>query len=169
MVILLTYGSCKEVSQLTHFYFDYNNDIIIPPNNLVGIPIDITTPYIPTNSDETFSKNNTSSNLIEEITLSEMEMKIISPSSQSFDFLKSINIFIIADSISEVKIAWYDDIPQTGLSSINMETSNDDLQEFIKKDKFKLHFQIILREQVSDSTEIEILSTFFVDAILFGI
>lgn len=169
MVVLLTYGSCKEVSELTHFYFDYTYEIIIPPNNLVGIPIDITTPYIPTNSDDIFNKYNTSSDLIEKITLSVMKMNIKSPSSQSFDFLKSIDIYILADSLSEVKIAWNDDIPQTGLSSINMETSDDDLQEFIKKDEFKLHFRTILRQPVLDSTDIEIISTFFADAILFGL
>lgn len=169
IVILLTYGSCKEISELTHFNINYKTNVTIPPSDFVGIPFDVITPYIPTNSDEIFGNNNTSSGLIEEIILTSMTINITSPSSQSFDFLKSIKIYIIANNLIEVKIAWYDDIPQTGLSSIIMETGNDDLKEFIKKDEFKLRFQTVIRQQISDSTEIEILSTFFVDALLLGI
>jgi hypothetical protein len=168
-VVLLTYGSCKEVSQLTHFYIDYTSNVTIPPADVVGIPIDVWTPYIPTNSDEIFGNNNTSSGLIEEIILTEMKMNITSPSSQSFDFLKSIEIYIIANNLSEVKIAWYDDIPQTGLSSINMETSEDDLQEFIEQEVYKLRCRAVIREQISDTVQLEIFSTFFVDAQILGI
>jgi|FLOH01.1.fsa_nt_gi hypothetical protein len=168
-VILLTYGSCKEISQLSHFYIDYKNDITIPPVIYVGTPYDIWTPYIPTNSDELFSKNNTSSSLIEEILLTELNMDITSPSSQSFDFLQSIDIYISSDSVTETKIAWNNDIPKTGLSTVKLETSPDDLQNFIKKPVYSLRCRLIVRDQISDSTNIEILSTFFVDAKLAGI
>ena len=160
-VVLLTYGSCKEVSQLTHFYIDYTSN--------VTIPIDVWTPYIPTNSDEIFGNNNTSSGLIEEIILTEMKMNITSPSSQSFDFLKSIEIYIIANNLSEVKIAWKENIPQTGLSSIDLETSEDDLQEFIEQEVYKLRCRAVIREQISDTVQLEIFSTFFVDAQILGI
>ena len=168
-VVLLTYGSCKEVSQLTHFYIDYTSNVTIPPADVVGIPIDVWTPYIPTNSDEIFGNNNTSSGLIEEIILTEMKMNITSPSSQSFDFLKSIEIYIIANNLSEVKIAWKENIPQTGLSSIDLETSEDDLQEFIEQEVYKLRCRAVIREQISDTVQLEIFSTFFVDAQILGI
>ncbi len=168
-VILLTYGSCKEISQLTHFYIDYTNDVTIPPIIYVGTPYDVWTPYMPTNSDELFSNNNTSSGLIEEILLTEMKMIVTSPASQSFDFLKSIDIYMSSDSITETKIAWNNDIPQTGLSTVELETTDDDLQVLIKTEEYKLRCRLIVRDEISDSTVIEILSTFFVDAKLLGI
>ncbi len=168
-VVLLTYGSCKEISELTHFYIDYKNDVTIPPIYFVGTPFDIWTPYIPTNSDDLFSSNNTSSGLIEEIILTELKMNIASPESESFDFLRTIEVYISSDSINEVKIAWKENIPQTGLSSINLETSEDDLQGFIKSDVYKLRCRAVIRDQISDTVQIEFLSTFFVDALLLGI
>lgn len=168
-VILLTYGSCKEISQLSHFYIDYKNDVTIPPVIYVGIPYDVWTPYIPTNSDELFSNNNTSSGLIEEIILTELNIDIASPPSQSFDFLQSIEIYMSSDSITETKIAWNNDIPKTGLLTVELETSDDDLQVFIKNEEYKLRCRLIVRDSISDTTVLEIRSTFFVDAKLAGI
>ena len=166
---MLTYSSCKEVDKLTHFYMDYTSNITVESTFFIDIPFDVWTPDIPTNSEEAFQNNDTHTDLIEEITLTEMKMNITSPTSQSFDFLKSIEIYISAEGIEEKKIAWYDDIPQTGLLTISLETADDNLEEYIKKDEYKLRSRTVTRQLISVSTEIEILNTFFVDAEIFGI
>ena len=104
-IILLTYSSCKEIDKLTHFYMDYTSNITVESTFFIDIPFDIWTPDIPTNSEETFQNNNTRTDLIEEITLTEMKMNITSPASQSFDFLKSIEIYISAEGIEEKRIS----------------------------------------------------------------
>jgi len=169
ITIIFSYGSCKEIDKLTHFYLEYNSNITIDPTLFIDIPFDIWTPNIPTNSETEFENNNTRTDLIEEIVLTEMEMKIISPDSQSFDFLKSIEIFISADSLNEKKIAWYDDIPQTGITSIILETTDDDLKEYIKKNEYKMRSKSVTRQLISVSTDIDIFSKFFVDATILGI
>lgn len=168
-VIVLTHGSCKEIEQLTHFYMDFTSNITVESTFIIDVPFDVWTPNISTFSDEVFKKNNTNSNMVEEIVLKEMKMNITSPESQSFDFLKSIEIYISAEGFEEEKIAWHNDIPQTGLSSINLETSDDDLKEYIKKDGYKLRTRVVTRQVISESTDIEIISTFFVDAQILGI
>ncbi len=168
-MIMLTYSSCKEVDKLTHFYMDYTSNITVESTFFIDIPFDVWTPDIPTNSEETFQNNDTRTDLIEEITLTEMKMNITSPVSQSFDFLKSIEIYISAEGVEEKKIAWYDNIPQTGLLTISLETADDNLEEFIKKDEYKLRSRTVTRQLISVSTEIEILNTFFVDAKILGI
>lgn len=169
LTIVLAYGSCKEIDQLTHFSIEYTSNITIESTFLIDIPFNIWTPNIPTNSEEVFSNNNTNTDLVEEITMTEMTMKITSPDTQTFDFLKSIEIYMSAEGLDEVKIAWYTDIPQTGLTSISLETSEDDLKEYIKKDEYKLRSRIVSRQLISVSTDIEIYTRLFVDAEILGI
>ena len=90
---MLTYSSCKEIDKLTHFYMDYTSNITIPSTFIIDIPFDVWTPNINTNSEETFTNNETRTDLIEKIILTEMSMNITSPESQSFDFLRSIDIY----------------------------------------------------------------------------
>ena len=167
--IVLTFGSCKEIDRLTHFYMDYTSNITVQSTFITDIPFDVWTPNIPTNSEETFTNNETRTDLIERIVLTEMSMNITSPESQSFDFLKSIEIYISAEGVEEKKIAWNVDIPQTGLGSIDMETSEDDLKEYITKDEYTLRSHTVTRQLISSNTDIEIKNTFFVDAKILGI
>ncbi len=168
-VVILATQSCKEVDKLTHFNMDYNEDITIPATLGINLPIDIWTPDIPTNSSSTFESNNTHKDLIEQIILKKMVLTINSPDDASWDFLKNIEIYISANDLDEKKIAWKEDIPQTGLKSVELEVSSDDLKEYIKKDKYKLRTKTVTRQLVSHDTKVDVASTFFVDAKILGI
>ncbi len=167
-LLLLTF-SCKEVDKLTQFNMDYTSSITIPATFGIDIPIDIWTPNIPTNSETEFESNNTAKNLIEEIVMTKMSMTISSPANASFDFLKEIEIYISADGIAEKRVAWLTDIPQSGLKTIELETSSDDLKEYIKADKYQLNTKTVTRQFISQDTDIEIKNTFYVDAKILGI
>lgn len=167
--MLLSIYSCKEVDKLTQFEMDYTSTTTIPATFGINIPIDIWTPSITTNSETEFESNNTAKNLIELIVMTKMSMTITSPSDASFDFLKEIEIYISADGIAEKRVAWLDDIPQTGLKIIELETSSEDLKEFIKADKYKLNTKTVTRQLISQDTDLEINNTFFVDAKILGI
>jgi len=169
IAIIITYGSCKEIDKLTHFNMDYTSNITIESTFFIDIPFDIWTPDIPTNSETTFENNDTRTDLIEEITLTNLSMNITSPNTQTFDFLKTIEVYIDAEGIDEKKIAWLIDIPQTGLTTIILEITDDDLKDYIKKDEYKLRTHTVTRQLISKSTDIEIKSSFFVDAKILGI
>ncbi len=168
-VILTSTWSCKEVNKLTQFNMNYSDEITIPATLGIDLPIDIWTPNIPTNSTSTFESNNTHKDLIQKINLTKMNLTITSPASSTWDFLKKIEIYISADGLDDKKIAWLDDIPQTGLKSIDLTVSSDDLKEYIKKDEYKLETKTVTRQLVSHDTKVEIKSTFFVDAKILGI
>jgi len=169
LVFLLSVYSCKEVDKLTHFNMSYSSTTTIPATFGIDIPIDIWTPNIPTNSETEFESNNTAKNLIEEIVLTKLKLTITNPSDASFDFLKKIEIYISTDDLAEKKIAWMDDIPQSGLKSITLETSGDDLKEYIKADKYKLNTKTVTRQFISHDTDLQIDNTFYVDAKILGI
>ncbi len=162
-------SACKEVDKLTQFSISTDSSATIPATLGINIPIDIWTPDITTNSETEFESNNTSKDLVEHIKLTKMHIEITNPASSTFDFLKDIEIYISAEGLSEKKIAWLYDIPKTGLKSIDLETGDDDLQEYIKKDKIKLKTKTVTREIISNDTDISIHSEFWVDAKILGI
>jgi len=168
-VIMTSTWSCKEINKLTQFNMDYNDEITIPATLGIDLPIDIWTPNISTNSSSTFESNNTHKDLIQQIILKKMNLTITSPEESTWDFLKEIEIYISADGLEKKKIAWMDDIPKTGLKSIELTVSADDLKEYIKKDEYKLEIKTVTRQLVSHDTKVEIKSTFFVDAKILGI
>ena len=168
-IVLLSIYSCEEVDKLTQFNMDYEEEITIPATFGIDLPIDIWTPNIPTNSTSTFESNNTHKDLIEQIILKKMNLTITSPDESTWDFLKKIEIYISAEGLDEVKIAWLDDIPKSGLKSIDLNVSNEDLKEYIKKDEYKLETKTVTRELISHDTKVQIKSTFFVDAKILGV
>ena len=161
--------SCKQVNKLTQFTMNYDTDITIPATLGINLPIDVWTPNITTNSDSEFALNNTKKDLIQHIKINTLKLEITSPESSTFDFLKNIEIDISADGLPDKKIAWLDDIPKTGLKKLDLQVSNDDLQEYIKKANFKLNTKTVTRELISHDTKVAIHTNFWVDAKILGI
>ena len=60
------------------------------------LPFDVLTPDIETNSDSEFEVNDTRKDLIEEIKLTELKFKIISPDDTDFSFFESLEVYISA-------------------------------------------------------------------------
>ena len=166
--ILLT-GGCDKIDELTQFEMEFNETVVIPSSTGIDLPFNIFTPDIESNSESTFSSNNTRKDLIEEILLTEMELTLSSPDSGDLGFLKSIEIYISAEGVSEEKIAWNENIPNDVGKVISLETSSVDLKEFIKKDQFKLELKTTTDEIITSDHQIEVRSLFFVDAEILGL
>ncbi len=169
LMALYSVQGCKELAKLTQFYINYNSSITIPKTLGVDLPINVMTPAITTNSESEFEANKTQKKLVDKINLAEMDMTITSPSSETFDFLKDIEITISADGLPDKKIAWLDNIPKTGLKKIELDVSTDDLKEYIVKDSYKLKTKTTTRELISHDTDIAIHCKFFVDAKILGL
>jgi len=167
LLILLT--GCDKIDELTQFNLEYSQTIVIPSSTGIDLPFNISTPEIESNSESTFSSNNTHKDLIEEITLTEMKLTLSSPENGDFGFLKSIEIFISAEGVPEQKIAWNENIPDDIEKKLQLETSDIDLKEFIKKEKFKLRLNTVTDEIITSDHHIEVNSIFFVDAKILGI
>jgi len=132
---LLILNDCKQIDKLTQFDMDYDETVTLPSTIGINVPFNMFTPDITTNSEETFEINDTRKDLIEEITLKEMTMEVTSPENGDFSFLKSIEVYISADDLDEIKIAWNTDVGSNPGKKITLETSAEDLKEYIKKDR----------------------------------
>jgi hypothetical protein len=160
---------CDQLDNLTKFDVDYNTSITIESTFGTDVPFDVATPEVTTNSESEFEMNKTRTDLIEEINLKQLTMQITSPADGSFDFLNDIEVYMSADGLDEIKVAWKNNIPETIGNVLELETSDADLQEYIKKDAFQLRVKTTTDKLVSQDQDIDIQSVFHVDAKILGI
>lgn len=166
IITIITLGmfACKKLNKLTQFTMDYSETVIIPSSGPASLPLNLFTPDVETNSESTFAINDTRKDLIEFIELTDLTLLHKSPSSGDFSFLKSIEIYLSADDLAEVKVAWLDAITEEPGKSLTLNTSENNLMEYIKKDEFSLKVRTVTDETFLSDQQIQINTTFFVDA-----
>jgi hypothetical protein len=97
-----------------------------------------------------------------------LDLTITSPSNADFSFLKSINVYISAEGLNEVKIAWKENVP-SDVTLLSLDVTGVDLKEYIKADKFSLRLNTETDELLASDHHIDVHSAFFVDAKILGI
>ena len=168
-LLLLVCNSCKKIDQFTQFSMDFNNEIVIPSSTGISLPINLLTPELETNSESTFEVNDTRKDLIEEIRLTSLILTLNAPNNADFSFLESISVYMNAQDLPEVEIAWKDDVPDNAGNQISLNVSNEDFKEYIKKDEFSLRVNTITDEILTSDHQIDIASSFFIDAKILGL
>lgn len=168
-VILIALASvlfyqCEALDKLTQFDIPYETQITIPGTPSIDLPLDIPTPNIETNIGDIFANQNTDAELIEEVSLKEMMMTITMPDSQTFEFLKSIEIFISADGLEEQRIAFMDSIPADIGQELLLEATGVNLKEYVLGTNYTMRISAPLNSLVPEDTDVKINLIFHVDA-----
>ncbi len=169
LAVMLGLGGCEKLDELTKFEMDYKQRVVIPASAGMDLPFDVFTPKTETNSSSEFAVNDTRKDLIEEIVLRKLTLSIVSPEGEDFSFLESITVYMSAEDLPEIKIAWNDEVSATVGGVLELEVSDDDLKEYIKKDSYSLRVNTVTDELLKSDHEIEIASIFFVDAKILGL
>lgn len=165
-LVAVLFGCKKE--GVIQFDVDYEATIVIQNGTGISVPVSFFTPDIESNSETEFEVNDTRKDKIQHITLTGLRLEITSPSGQEFDFIEDIELFISADGLDEVLLAYKYNMNNSEGNTISMSCSQNDFQEYIKKDKFKLRCRTVTDEYNLSDVEIKIFSTFKVDAKLIG-
>ncbi len=155
---------CDILDQFTQFDIPYETQITIPGTPSTDVPLDIPTPNIETNIGDIFADQNTDAELIEEVSLKEMLLAITMPDSQSFEFLKSIEIFISADGLEEQRIAFLDSLPTDVGQELLLETTGVNLKEYLLAANYSMRISAPLKSLVAQDTDVLIRLIFHVDA-----
>lgn len=163
-VMALVFSNCEIFPLTTSFDLAYTSSVTVPKTGGLNLPFDLFTPEVTTNSESQFAVNDTRKDLLEEVTLTQMTLTITSPSSQRFDFLKEMSVYLNAEGLSEIKIASADNIPENIGATLEMDVVENDLKEYIKKDKFSLRVETVTDKTISEDVDIDIFSNFFVRA-----
>ena len=161
--------ACKDLEKLTEFSMSYSSNITIPKSTGLDLPVTVPTPDIETNSESEFAVNDTRKDMVEEIFLTGLDMTITSPDDQTFSFLESIRVYIVAEDLPEIEVAYQENVSVSAGSQLSLETTGENLREYIIKDAFNLRVKTVTDEVLSYDTDIKIDSRFFVNAKVLGL
>lgn len=166
-ILLFAFG-CDEIDKLTQFEMEYTESVTIESMIGINLPFNFFTPAISSNSESVFEINDTRKDQIEQIILTSLDLTLSIPDDGDFNFLRAIEIYISAEGLDELKIAWKENIPSDVADYIELDTAGEDLKEYIIKDEFSLRVNTITDEILTSDHQIDIHSIFFVDAEVLG-
>lgn len=169
ILLPILFFSCKKLDKLTQFDLDYTTKVTVPSSLVINTPFDVPTPEVETNSSSTFSNNNTRSDLVESIVLSDMKLELTSPTTSDLSFLNEVIIYIKADGLEEKQIAIKTDIPNDVGQVLKMNVSGVELKDYLLKDKISLRVKVKTDKIISQDHDIDVKTVFRVDAKVFGI
>ncbi|MDJ1503935.1 hypothetical protein [Xanthocytophaga agilis] len=159
--------SCKDqLDRLLTFRINNESTCTIPGANLVNPVFNniVPTPSITSNSSQTFENEGTNANLVKNIVLEKLKLTITSPSDADFRFIESIKIYIKADGLPKVLIASKISIPTNIGKELELDPTQEKLDEYIKKSNYTLENEVVTRSAPWPEMELKINTTFKVTA-----
>lgn len=158
VLILSSLLACKKFQEIkesvTTFNVPYSFDFKIPGTLPVAGPLPEITLPVPTNSSAVFSSNNTKPEYIEDVRLKSLNLQIKNPPSANFNFLDSIEVFITMDSLgSGERLAYLYNVP-ANVSQVELQTTENKLDEYLKKEKFFIRVKARTKEIISQDIDV---------------
>ncbi len=167
-LLLLGAGGCKKVLGLISFSVNDSSTFTIPGTTyLPGASLSIPGVTVSSTSQSTFKNNNTSADYVQDVTLSGLTLTVTNPSTQNFDFLKSISIYIATDAAgtNKVLLASLSPVP-TGQTSISLNPGSAKLDQYLKSGSYTLTTTAELAQTLRQNTDVRSDSRFLVHASL---
>ena len=163
-VILSITPGCNQFESFTNFTLKYEQDVKVESSTGINLPFNIATPQTETNAESEFESNDTEKKYIKTITLDSLILTLYDPEGEDFSFLEEISIFIKADGLDEMEIAWKRPVPESTSNVLVLDVTDEDLQAYIKQDKFSLKLKVLTDEFISRDHYFKIRSAYGVSA-----
>jgi hypothetical protein len=165
LLLLLTFAgiACDKIEDLLTFYIDQEETIKIESNFPVGVVLPLSPIPVATNSEETFKNNKTRAELVKDVSLDKLVLTISDPSSENFDFLRSIEIYLGNDQGEETMIAYLNEMPK-GVNSITLKSTNAKLDKYIKGDTYTVRTRAAIAKPLTRDIAIKAAMRFKVTA-----
>jgi len=160
----LVWAGCNKVENLLTFRINNEVSFIIPSAIGINSPYSIPTPDVQTNASQSFKSNKANVNKVKNIKLETLNLTITSPATATFKPVKSINIYIVSEGLPKKKIAFKNDIPLNIGNKLILETTLENLDAYIKKERYSLETETVMREAVFQDTQIQAEMSFLVTA-----
>ena len=168
-VCLILITACSDLEKLTEFDLNYSSSVTIKKSTGLDLPVTLFTPDMKRTRILNLPVNDTRKDMVEEIILTGLDMTITSPDNQTFSFLESITVYITAGDLPEVAIASQENVSASAGGKLSLETTGQNLKDYIILDKFNLRVKTVTDEALSQDTDIKIDSRFFVNARVLGL
>ncbi len=157
---------CEDVEDLLTFSVNDRAMIRIESAVPLGLPLDIITPEVTTNSQKEYENNNTRADLVKDVKLQELKLTITAPSGKTFSFLKDIRIFISTTPENEIELASAENITSS-TQVIQLVPTQDKLDVYAKGSSYKLRTQVTTDEALTESVDVQVDMKFRVTADAF--
>jgi hypothetical protein len=142
----------------------YSETIVIPSNGLLGIPIDVPTPPMKTNSTQRFRDEGTSAEKVKDVELTFIRCTITDPSDETFSFLKDIRIYLSSSNHSEILIASNDNVPDDVSNVLELQPKSVTLDKYIKDKEIVLRAEFTTDESINREITMDVFTRFEVTA-----
>ncbi len=154
---LLLFGACKktkdQVNEATEFTINYSSSLSVPSSSVNSqMPVEYTTPDIPTTSSSRFANEKTTKELIDEIKLTRFS---ISVDAGNLDFLKSMNISIQATGLPAVAVA-SKTLNTSGQTNIEADLGDANIKEYIFKDNIQFKVSVVVNTALGTDRELKL-------------
>ena len=165
--MLLT--NCKLIDGWTQFEIDYSTFATLPQDLNINQSEDVYPSAIEADLKAKVENEGSSIDKIESVELTDLKLKITSPTGKDFQFLTSVALYMDAEGLDEIKVAWKDDVPATIGDVLSLNTSSNDLTDYLVKEVVTLRLNTVLNQGIAQNYQIGIDVTFLVDAKILGI
>jgi hypothetical protein len=147
---LVVMTSCNKI---THIPFDYtyHSSVSIPAAVVPGVTETIST-TIATNLDSILRSYGSKPDLLQSAKLSSLRISISSPPGQTFDALRSIDIYIVTTQ-GDIKIASQETVPSAA-TSLDLQTYNVELKPYLLDPNMTLKSVITTNTAITSATTI---------------
>ena len=157
--------ACDEVDKLLTFNitksqtFTVPAQIILPGAQIASLPL-----TVQSNAEEEFKNNKTQSSFVKDVTLDKLILTVENPADEDFGFMRDIEIYIDAEDADEVKVAYLNDIPANVGKTLELNSTNENLDKYIKASSFTVRTRAATDEAVMQDVTIKMDMTFKVTA-----
>lgn len=171
IVLIGIAAGCKKLKQLANISvtIPYTQQVTVPQiaGDTAGVALpgggaSLPFPAFPvvTNSQQYIAQYKTSTDKIVSFDLSSMQVQILSPAGQNFDFLDSIQIFVSANNQPEVLVAYQYNVPK-GAATLNLiATPNVNLKSYFIQDTMYFRIGSHINAVPASGTRLNIVSSF---------
>ena len=169
LIISVLLTNCKLIDGWTQFEVNYSSFVMLPQDMNINQSEDVYPSAIEANLKGKVEDEGSSMDKIESVELTKLKLKITSPSGKDFQFLNSVALYMTAEGMDEIKVAWNDDVPTTVGDVLSLKTSSKDLTDYLVMDVVTLRLNTVLNQGISQDYQIGINVTFLIDAKILGI
>ena len=165
LLLLGTIG-CKKLVSLLNFKINDSTNFTIPATGpLVNTVLTLPGIAVSSNSSSTYAGNNTTADYVQDVTLDQLTLTTTDPGTQTFDFLKSISLYIATDAAGTNKtlLASLSPVP-TGQTTISLTPSGTKLDVYLRSGNYALFTTAELAKPLPQDTKVRADSRFNVKA-----
>jgi hypothetical protein len=163
--VALFFAGCKQIDKLLTFNINQSQTITVPKAAIIpGLTVSGAPVTIAADTKEEFRKQNTAAELVKDVTLKKLVMNLESPANEDFGFLKDVELFLGADNLPEVSIAYLRDIPADAGRTLELTSTNVKLDKYMKASSFTLRTRGTADDFVQDDIKVKVDLTFKVTA-----